>query len=154
MKNSFGKVFLFCVFVCLFVFFKFWPKLKWRKIKIGYLADILKWYNTLMLFFFLFCFCLFVCLFWVFLLLGFFLFCFLFCFVFCFVFVFVFVFVLFWFVCLFVCLFVFLITIFIVHTYMVQISSQKSAGKVFFSIWFGHQQEWKYLGQSESTLVT
>ena len=26
-------------------FFKFWPKSKWRKIKIGYLAAILKRYN-------------------------------------------------------------------------------------------------------------
>ena len=33
LKNSFGKVFFF---------FKIWPKSKWREIKIGYLAAILK----------------------------------------------------------------------------------------------------------------
>ena len=40
-ENSFGKV-----------LFKFWPKSKWREIKIGYLAAILKRYNIL-----IFCFC-------------------------------------------------------------------------------------------------
>ena len=32
------------------VVFKFWPKLKWREIKIGYLAPILKQYNILRFF--------------------------------------------------------------------------------------------------------
>ena len=35
--------------------FKFWPNLKWRKIKIGYLAAILKRYNIFIFFFFFFC---------------------------------------------------------------------------------------------------
>ena len=34
LKNSFGKV-----------VFKFWPKSKWREMKIGYLAAILKRYK-------------------------------------------------------------------------------------------------------------
>ena len=34
-------------------FFKFWPKSKWREIKIGYLAAILKRYNIFFFFFFL-----------------------------------------------------------------------------------------------------
>ena len=33
-----------------FFFFKFWPKSKWREIKIGYLAAILKRYNILIFF--------------------------------------------------------------------------------------------------------
>ena len=40
---------------------------------------------------------------------------------------------------------------FIVHTYVVQISSRNSAGKVVFTVGslgtpLGHQREWKYLG--------
>ena len=41
LKNSFGKVFFF---------FKIWPKSKWREIKIGYLAAILKGNNILFFF--------------------------------------------------------------------------------------------------------
>ena len=74
-KILLGKCFFF------FFFFKFWPKSKWREIRISYLAAILKWCNFY--FFFLF----------------------------------------------------FGIMIFIVYTYMVQISSQNSAGKVVFYGW-------------------
>ena len=37
----------------VFFFFKFWPKSKWREIKIGYLAAIFKLYNIFI--FFIFC---------------------------------------------------------------------------------------------------
>ena len=33
------------------LFFKFWPKSKWRETKIGYLAAILKRYNIFIFFF-------------------------------------------------------------------------------------------------------
>ena len=92
-KFLWESVFYLFLFLFLLYFLKFWPKSKWREIKIGYLAAILKRYN----------------------------------------------------------IFFFRIVIFIVHTYrpMVQISLQKSGGKVVFlegGGWVGDQREWKYLG--------